>query len=260
MTDTTDTGAEAGGAEAPARGTPEYNQMMAEKYDNQGGRVDPNKQNFENLQEAAKPDYGMDKFWNSETGDYDHANHIKELNYRLDQAKVGQGEGNFTPINFEEVWTSVAETGELNEQYKEAFTKVGIPPEIVTQFMELNQQAAQMQAQISTTYAGGQEALDGMFEWAKNNLPAEEIDAYNETLAGPNWRMALDSLKERTGMGKAAPQQPGMKLVDDTAPAGPSSTAFASKNEMVKAMSDPRYREDPDYRDQVRKRVALSNF
>lgn len=260
MTDTTNTGAEAGGADAPARGTPEYNQMMADKYDNQGGRVDPNKQNFEALQQKAMPDYGMEKFWNAESGQYDYDNHIKELNYRLEQTKAGQGEGNFTPINFEEVWTTVTETGELNEQHLEAFNKVGIPPEIVTQFVELNKQAAVMQAQIATNYAGGQEALDEMFNWAKTNLPEDEINSYNETLAGPNWRMALDSLKERSGVGKAAPQQQSMRLVDDTAPAGPSNVAFASKNEMVKAMSDPRYREDPAYRDQVRKRVAVSNF
>ena len=52
----------------PEKGTPEYNEQMAEKYD-KGFRNDTNKQTFEEKKEISPiPETGLEKFYNKDSG------------------------------------------------------------------------------------------------------------------------------------------------------------------------------------------------
>lgn len=246
------------GGQTPAPGTAEYNQMMAARYENQGGSGQ-NQQDFSQYANTpAMPDFGLEKFYNKQTGEYDYANHIKELNYRLDQTKTQpQQQEGFSPLNFEDIASTFQNSGKLSDEQYAAIERVGIPREVVDEYFRLQSQVSSLEQQVAIQYAGGQETVNQMFAWAKQNLTKQEIDQYNAALASPNWRMAIDSLKARSGIG-AKPAGP--ELVDGTGTVPQGELAFASKAEMVKAMSDPRYRDDPAYRNMVRRRVVMSNF
>jgi len=49
-------------------------------------------------------------------------------------------------------------------------------------------------------------------------------------------------------------------VAKEGASAPASGTGFASSAEMISAMSDPKYKSDPAFRNQVRLRVGRSNF
>ena len=105
---------------------------------------------------------------------------------------------------------------------------------------------------------GGDQGYQNMVEWARSNYGAEEIDRYNSVMnsGDPNaMYFAVQSLHSRytdtNGLeaplitGRGAPQK-----VD----------AFQSQAEVVRAMSDDRYDNDPAYRAQIAQKLERSNI
>ena len=250
---------------APEKGTPEYNEMMAQKYESQGNE-NPNAQSFQQEVEAM-PEGGFEKFYNAETGAYDWPNHAKELQYRLDQKAQPEQPKEETPevtegsLDWDAIGADVNQSGKLSDTNRKALNASGIPDDVIDQYLDLLNVGQEFSQQRTIEYAGGEESLNGMFEWAGNNLSEEEISNYNEILDSPNWRMAIDSLRVASGIdGKGVTQSvSGPQLVEGEA-AGASGQAFTSKQQMIDAMSDPRYKSDPAFRNQVRLRVGRSNF
>lgn len=104
--------------------------------------------------------------------------------------------------------------------------------------------------------AGGQDNYSGMMEWASNNLPESEIDAYNATMDRMNpdeIRLAVQGLNARY-RSEAEPN-----LVQGTTGAV-SGGKFNSNAELTEAMRDPRYAKDPAYRQQIADKLSRSSL
>lgn len=262
----------------PERGAPEYNAAMAEKYDNQGG-VPAKPERPENVPE---------KFWDAENGvvNFDAwSKSYGELEKKFSQGgqeadpKVGEGnqESNqpktdeqtaqevveTAGLDWEEVTNHVNTTGQLTDEQRAALEKIGIPKHVVDGYLESVTIAVEAARNNTFAYVGdgdaeaGQSKLNAALEWASKNLSDEERAFYNQQLKSSTWKHAVDQLVARSGA--AGPTGGEPQMLGGGEPAG-SSGGFSSKTEMVKAMSDPRYKADPGYRNQVRQRVALSNF
>tara|TARA_A100000172_G_scaffold81002_1_gene72354 strand:+ start:2714 stop:3508 length:795 start_codon:yes stop_codon:yes gene_type:complete len=251
----------------PQKGSPEYNEMMAQKYESQGGD-DPNQQSFEQpIDVTPIPEGGLDKFYNKESGEYDWANHVQELEYRLEQTKSSTPTEEAQPaeqnssLDWDSMAQNVSESGQLSDDNRKALNSAGIPDDIIDNYMDLLNIGQEFSQQRTIEYAGGEENLNGIFDWARNNLSEEEVNNYNEILDSPNWRMAIDSLRvaaDANGLDNGQ-NVSGPVLLEGEA-AGTGGQAFASKEQMITAMSDPRYKSDPAFRNQVRLRVGRSNF
>ena len=259
---------EAQSVELPPIGTPEYNEAMVKKYD-QGFSTDAesNQQNFNQPTEInPMPEGGLEKFYNKDDGAYDWPNHVKELNYRLDQTKATPTDNTEKPaeksnaLDWEGLSKAVSNGGLKDTDYQ-ALQDFGIPKDVVDSYVDLLDVGQEFQQQRTIEYAGGAESLNGIFDWAKNNLNEEEIKNYNDILDSPNWRMALDSLKVASGINSEAPQASdnSPQLVEGQT-ASDSGTGFASREQMIEAMRDARYKNDPAYRNNVRLRIGRSNF
>ena len=129
---------------------------------------------------------------------------------------------------------------------------------------ELQQQAAPP-AEISTAQinqiknsAGGEKAYSNIVNWAKTNLPQEQITAFDEVVnmgSVQAIQLAVSGLKAqydnangvegRMVTGKAAPQ---------------NGDVFRSQAELVRAMSDRRYDNDPAYRQDVIEKLDRSDI
>tara|TARA_R100000808_G_C2128091_1_gene137900 strand:+ start:394 stop:1185 length:792 start_codon:yes stop_codon:yes gene_type:complete len=254
----------------PEKGTPEYNEAMVEKFDKGFRKETDQPQTFEQPKEIeAMPEDGVEKFYNKETGIYDWPNHAKELQYRLDQSKTQTDkpvDGTEKPpqentVNWEEISKSIAESKSLNEDHVKQLQEFGIPEDIVNSYVDLLGVSQEFAQQRTIEYAGGEDNLNSMFKWATDNLAEEEVKGYNEILDSSNWRMAIDSLRVASGIGaegsKSNKQNP--TLVEGTNQIN-SSSAFASKEQMIEAMKNPKYKQDPAYRNQVRQKITQSNF
>jgi hypothetical protein len=104
---------------------------------------------------------------------------------------------------------------------------------------------------------GGQESFESVQTWARENLDAGELEAYNREVNSGDYyraRNALQSLyfafKENAGY---EPDLIGGKL------SGNSSDVFRSSQEVMAAMNDPRYLQDPAYTQDVQDKLLRSD-
>ena len=104
---------------------------------------------------------------------------------------------------------------------------------------------------------GGEENFSAVQQWAKENLEAGELEAYNrEENSGDYYRArnALQSLyyafQENSGY---EPELIGGKL------SASSSDVFRSSQEVMAAMSDPRYLQDSAYTQDVQDKLLRSD-
>ena len=253
--------------ETPAKGTPEYNEAMVGKFENGLGSSD--KQSFEPPppEIAAMPEGGSEKFYDAETGAYDWQNHAVELQYKLDQkapaeAVEAPAEGGADPkanFDWESVTASIDSTNTIDDENYKKLLDFGIPENVLDGYKELLETGVEFAQKRTIDYAGGEDSLNSIFQWAQENLDEKELGSYNEILDSPNWRMAIDSLRVASGIGvqeKAGGENPA--LVEGLPSTG--GAGFASKAEMIDAMQNPKYKSDPAFRNQVRMKVANSNF
>jgi len=104
---------------------------------------------------------------------------------------------------------------------------------------------------------GGEENFSAVQQWAKENLEAGELEAYNREVNSGDYyraRNALQSLyyafQENSGY---EPELIGGKLSTN------SSDVFRSSQEVMAAMSDPRYLNDPAYTQDVQDKLIRSD-
>jgi hypothetical protein len=104
---------------------------------------------------------------------------------------------------------------------------------------------------------GGQESFEAVQGWARENLDAAELEAYNREVNSGDYyraRNALQSLyyafQENSGY---EPELIGGKL------SGSSSDVFRSSQEVMAAMNDPRYLQDPAYTQDVQDKLIRSD-
>jgi hypothetical protein len=163
--------------------------------------------------------------------------------------------------------TEFAEKGELSPETMEKFGSMS-SQELVEAYMKHRannptpeaKPADLTESQVNTivNQAGGKDSYNSLMEWAGNNLPENYTDAFNNIIESGNTEaitIAVAGLKSqydevngyegRMLSGKGAPQQ-----VD----------AFRSQAEVVQAMADPRYDNDPAYRNDVFEKLSRSNI
>ncbi len=163
--------------------------------------------------------------------------------------------------------TEFAEKGELSPETMEKFGSMS-SQELVEAYMAHrannpnteSKPADLTESQVNTivNQAGGQESYNTLMEWAGSNLPENYTNAFNNIIESGNTEaitIAVAGLRSqyeqvngyegRMLSGKGVPQQ-----VD----------AFRSQAEVVQAMADPRYDNDPAYRNDVFEKLSRSNI
>ena len=105
--------------------------------------------------------------------------------------------------------------------------------------------------------AGGEEGYEQVVEWAGQNLPAEDIEAFDEVINTANEAAVRFAVKALVGqyedaMGRTPDLVTGKQPV--------AGAAYRSMAEVVRDMSDPRYDQDEAYRMDVQNRLARSNI
>ena len=106
--------------------------------------------------------------------------------------------------------------------------------------------------------AGGSDEYSQMTSWAGENLPPEDVQAFDSLIATGQMgaiRLAVAGLRslysEKVGYeGRMLSGKAATETVD----------AFRSQAEVVRAMQDPRYENDPAYRNDVFNKLDRSNL
>ena len=104
---------------------------------------------------------------------------------------------------------------------------------------------------------GGQERYQALMGWAANNIDEARTEAFNDALQSGNEGAILSQLKGiQYDHMMATGYEP--KLTGGRAPTN-EVQGFSSEAQVIRAMQDPRYQDDPAYIKEVEQRIAVSN-
>ena len=104
---------------------------------------------------------------------------------------------------------------------------------------------------------GGEEGLDVMADWAKDNLDQDEIKAYNLEVNSGDFTRARNALQSMYfAMQQSQGQEP--ELISGRL-SNNSTDVYRSVQEVEAAMNDPRYLHDTAYTRDVEEKVSRSN-
>lgn len=135
--------------------------------------------------------------------------------------------------------------------------------QLINAYLELQKNATPTQQALTDTDAdsiiksvGGNDAYNETLAWAADNLKPEEVAAYDNVINSGNKDaifFAVQALNQRyrDAVGFEGKRMSG-KSVKNTV------KGFRSQAELARAISDPRYREDPAYRIDIEQRLAAS--
>ena len=105
--------------------------------------------------------------------------------------------------------------------------------------------------------AGGEEGYTDMIEWAQKNLQKEEIDMYDSVMESGNAMacfFAIQALKYRYDDSSGVEG----KMLTGKAPST-KGDQFKSQAQVIEAMNDPRYDNDPAFRKEVVDKLERSD-
>ena len=141
--------------------------------------------------------------------------------------------------------------------------------DLVNAYLEIqrnNPQAQQTQAdELSDSNineiqnaAGGEQAYDQLTSWAAQNLSEQEIDTFDNLIDSGNVAAIKMGLTAMQSKYNEANGYEG-RMLQGKAPRS-SGEAFRSQAELVAAMGDPRYENDPAYRQDVINKLDNSDL
>ena len=172
-----------------------------------------------------------------------------------DNATDNQENGNYNEAVVEASQEFFANDGQLSEETYKKLEEVGLPRDLVDSYAAGQQALLQSEEGEIKSIANGQ--FDAMADWANDNLTEEEIDAFDDivtTGSKEQAKFAVKSLYERyTQANGTSP-----KLVQG-AVNGSSVMPFRSMQELTRAQSDPRYKNnDKAYHEEIDRRLSVS--
>lgn len=163
-------------------------------------------------------------------------------------------------IDAEDISNRFLENDEISEDDYSKLAEAGFSKQVVDLYLDGVRNAGiagEVDAEGIKESVGGDESYGQMVSWAIDNLPAEDIQAFNkltDTGDGPAIKLAVQGIYSQYN--NAMGIEPNL-VSGRASQSGP--TPFRSTNEVVTAMSDPRYGKDVTYTEDVQRRLGGSD-
>ena len=171
-----------------------------------------------------------------------------------------------TEPNFlDQLW----EEGTNNKLSKETFEKLSKMNPVDVAKMAMQQRSEAQKAPQSREFTdqdvqqihglvGGPENYNNMMSWANQNVPEQEINMYDAVMETGNPQAAYFAVQALALKYQDQAGRDGQMITGKA----PKSTAdvFNSQQEMIKAMEDDRYNDDPGYREAILQKLERSNI
>ena len=123
---------------------------------------------------------------------------------------------------------------------------------------ESENQLTEDQAEQLYEMVGGEKAYQSMLEWASQTLSKEEIEMYDSVMGAGNANSIYFAVQALANKYTEAVGSEGQLLTGRGA--AESNAVFRSQSELVQAMNDPRYDNDPAYRSDVMAKLENSDL
>jgi hypothetical protein len=183
------------------------------------------------------------------------------------QKKLGSNEENVQTKSEEtpevdwlaEAQRAMQESGELSEELTKQISEMSSMD--VFNAMQSNQPGSKdlSESELDSVYkaVGGEDQYSNLIGWAKDNFSEAEINAYDSVIETGNIaqiNLALQALYYRytDAMGQEGELLQGKPAA--------SQNTYRSQAELIQAMNDPRYENDPAYRQDVLDKLDRSDL
>ena len=201
----------------------------------------------------------------------------RKLGSKADDTTSDDGEQDSEPVEDEEDNDPVdysflnrlaeeADTGEFSEDTLQALDGMSAS-DIADMFLAYRQESGgepEPEYQITGQdiaelkgVAGGEQDYQNMISWASQNLSAEEVQVYDSVMDKGDPQAIYFAIQALNYRFKDSVGYEGQML---TGRAARSTDAFRSQAEVVRAMGDARYDNDPAYRQDVFDKLERSNI
>jgi len=156
-----------------------------------------------------------------------------------------------------------AEKGELTDEMRQAFSELSSEDLIDAYISTQNQQPEQhdlndSEIQQIKSIAGGDEAYEQLTQWAGTNLESSFVEAFDNLVEQGSTKMIQLAVAGLKAEYEKSNGFEGEMLTGRAAQ--PQQDGFRSQAEVVAAMHDPRYDNDPAYRQDVFQKLERSNI
>lgn len=190
-----------------------------------------------------------------------------EIGQKKDEDDSAEEGGDDTEtFDMESVYNEWVQNGELSEDTNNALVdrieKAGFPNAqgIIDQYLAGAQASVEAVRSTAFNAAGGQEQYTAMTDWARDNLSAQQIAAYDAAVSNPDMvELAVRGLRAQyEAAGGEVKQQTAKKVGAGAKPDGGFSGMVPlprSNYQISELVSDARYAKDPGYRAEVDARI-----
>jgi hypothetical protein len=214
-------------------------------------------------EKSDRPSWLPEKFSNAE----ELAKSYSELEKKVSQEKTAdvtqeaiednkQAAEKATGLNLNSYYDEYAEKGELSEKTYEDLAKSGLSKDLVDSYIKGQKAIADQTTQAAYNSVGGQESYQKMMEWATKTLPEAEIKTFNKTMDSGDANQVHLAIQGMNARYKETNFSEPNLLKGEAAPA---TDVFRSTAEIVRAMQDPRYKEDTAYQKDVAAKLDRSD-
>jgi hypothetical protein len=211
--------------------------LELEKKSSQSKQPDTAKETEKKLEEAKKTDPGSN------------------LGIQQEQAAKTVADAG---LDMAALQTEFNDKGQLSPETYAKLEAAKIPKAIVDGYIE-GQKALAIETQRKVLEdIGGKDVYVQAVEWAKANLPPEEIEAYDKSLRGKGVEEIKFQAKGLIARMRAEQKSDPEFVLGGASPQGVKP--YKDINEMVADQRKPEYRKDPAFRAAVAKRIAVSQL
>lgn len=156
--------------------------------------------------------------------------------------------------------TEYQSNGKLSEATYAAIEAAGISRQAADTYIRGVQAEAAVLTSAVAEVVGGEEEMHEVLGWARTNLTPGQKSVFEAAVRSGDADAASLAMQGIFARFTAANgQEPNLVKATGKARAG-SVKPFESLNEASRAMEDIRYREDPKYRKEIERRIAVSNW
>ena len=160
-------------------------------------------------------------------------------------------------VDFDALQAEYNAEGGLTESAYKKLEDAGFPKSLVDTWIAGQQAMATDMYDSVFGSVGGEENYNQMVEWAADNLPQSDIDAFNKAVDSGDINMINFAVNGLSARYRSEVGTEPRLIQGETS--GTSGGSFQSAAELTAAMRDPRYQSDPAYRKSVADKLRRSN-
>ena len=248
---------------APSDEQKAHEQAMLEKVaqSEQAGQERPDwlPEKFNSVEDMAKAYGELEKKLGSPSSETETTEEVTEETPDPETASASEVAEvlNKSGVDFDTLQAEFNENGGLNEDSYKKLEEAGFPKSLVDTWIAGQQALATDLYEQVFGSVGGEESYNQMLEWAGDNLPQSEIDAFNKAIDSGDINMINFAVNGLSARYRSEVGTEPRLIQGETS--GTSGGSFQSAAELTAAMRDPRYQSDPAYRRAIAEKLKRSN-